>query len=93
MYTELSIAGNFTTEEALKHKTNFHKIAQECDALVIDLRNIDTADIVGVNVLMTTHKIMYDRGLEMTLKISPKSELMNLLKLAKFTSILKIKRN
>lgn len=90
MYKELVINGKFTTEEALKHKTNFHKVAKECEALVIDLRNIEDADIVGVNVLATTHKILSDRGRKLELKVSPDSELMSLLELTKFKHILKI---
>lgn len=90
MYKELSINGNFTTEEALKHKVMLHQMATENESLVVDLRNVEIADIVGINVLITTHKIMYDRGFKFAIKVKSGGELMSLLHLTKFNRILNI---
>jgi anti-anti-sigma regulatory factor len=90
MYKELTISGNFTIEEALKYKVRLHKMATENESLVIDLRNTESADVVGVNLLATTHKILKDRGQKLAIKVAPNSELMTLLQLTKFTEILEI---
>lgn len=91
MYQELAINGNFTTEEALKHKVKLHEMAAISESIKLDLRNVEMADIVGVNVLVTTHKILKDRGKVLVINVSQNSELMTLLQLTKFTEILHIK--
>ena len=90
MHHELTINGDFTTEHALKHKVNLHELARSKQTLTINLRNVEKADIVGVNTLVTTYKIMSNLGSLLFLKISKNGDLQQLLHLTEFDKTLNL---
>jgi anti-anti-sigma regulatory factor len=90
MHHELTINGDFTTEYALKHKVNLHELARSKQTLTINLRNVEKADFVGVNTLVTTYKIMSNLGSQLFLKISKNGDLQQLLHLTKFDKTLNL---
>jgi anti-anti-sigma regulatory factor len=86
----LIIQGNFTTEVALNWKKKLNTLAQKESKLVLNLKDVQEADIVGVNAIVSTHKLMADRKARLEIKIRKGSSLHNILHLTKFNSILAV---
>ncbi|MFB0946851.1 MAG: STAS domain-containing protein [Spirosomataceae bacterium] len=90
MHHELTIGPDFTTENALKHKQELHQLAKSVSSLIIDLRHVKRADLVGINAIVSTHKILTDRGGRLVIKVTLKSKFDHLLQLTKFQKILTV---
>lgn len=87
MEKKVSITGDLTTMNALDWKEKLNGFAQEFNHLEIDLTGVTDADIIGVNALVTTHKILTKKGNQLKIKISGSSKISEMLHLTKFQSI------
>ncbi|AWV99101.1 STAS domain-containing protein [Arcticibacterium luteifluviistationis] len=83
------INGDFTTEKALEWKKLLNKAAQRTSVLHLDLRDTQDADIVGVNAIATTFKMLQDKDGSMRLKINEDSTIYKLLGQTKFLDMIK----
>jgi anti-anti-sigma regulatory factor len=84
----IELDGDFTTERALAYKEKLNEWARKYSNLTIDARKVSATDIVGVNALATTQKIITDKGGSMIVKLNKNSELQRLLHITKFTAII-----
>ncbi len=84
----IELDGDFTTERALVYKEKLNDLARKYSNLTIDARKVSATDIVGVNALATTQKIITDKGGSMIVKLNKNSELQRLLHITKFTAII-----
>lgn len=91
MKNNISINGDFTTEKALEWKEKLNTLAANSEILEVDLSEVLDADIVGVNALVTTHKILSNKGKELHIVLKKGSRMSEMLHLTKFTSIFKTK--
>ncbi|WP_341227103.1 STAS domain-containing protein [uncultured Arcticibacterium sp.] len=83
------IEGDFTTEKALEWKKLLNKAAQRSSTLHLDLSATEDADIVGVNAIATTFKMLQDKDGSMKLKINEDSTIYKLLSQTKFLDMIK----
>lgn len=83
------IEGDFTTEKALEWKKLLNKAAQRSSSLALDLTGTQDADIVGVNAIATTFKMLQDKEGSMKLKINEDSTIFKLLSQTKFLDMIK----
>lgn len=79
---------DFTTERALAYKEKLNEYAKKYSVMTIDARKVNNADIVGVNALATTQKIIEDKGGKLIVRLNKDSELFRLLHLTKFSTII-----
>jgi anti-anti-sigma factor len=86
----IKLDGDFTTEYALAHKEKLNDLARKYSNLILDARKVSSADIVGVNALATTQKIITVKGGSMIVQLNKDSELHRLLHLTKFTAIIRL---
>jgi len=86
----IELKGDFKTEHALVCKEKLNDLARKYSNLTIDARKVSTTDIVGMNALATTQKIITDKGGTMILQLNKDSELYRLLHLAKFTTFIRL---
>lgn len=86
----IELDGDFTTERALAYKEKLNDLARKYSNLTIDARKVNVTDIVGVNALATTQKIISDKGGSMIVQLTKNSELHRLLHLIKFTTIIRL---
>ncbi|MFY7911983.1 MAG: STAS domain-containing protein [Emticicia sp.] len=86
----IKLEGDFTTERALAHKESLNKLAREYSDITIDARNVNNTDIVGVNAIATTQKILADKGGSLIVKLNKDGELYRLLHLTKFSTIIRM---
>ncbi len=84
------ISGDFTAEIALEHKEKVNALAHSSDEISLDLTEVTECDIVGINTIASTHKIVSDKGGKLIVKVSDKGELKKLLHLTKFDRIVEI---
>lgn len=89
MNKEISITGDFTTEKALEWKEKLNELASTSETLKVDLTEVSDADIVGVNVLVTSHKILSDKNSQLQIVLKKGSRMAQMLHLTKFTTIFK----
>ena len=89
MNKEISITGDFTTEKALEWKEKLNELASTSETLKVDLTEVSDADIVGVNVLVTSHKILSDKNSQLQIVLKKGSRMAEMLHLTKFTTIFK----
>ncbi len=89
MNKEISIIGDFTTEKALEWKEKLNELASTSETLKVDLTEVSDADIVGVNVLVTSHKILSDKNSQLQIVLKKGSRMAEMLHLTKFTTIFK----
>ncbi|MFT5886355.1 MAG: anti-anti-sigma regulatory factor [Arcticibacterium sp.] len=89
--TEILITGDFTTEKALEWKTVLNSEAKKETEFAVNLLDVSGADIVGVNALISTHKILSNKGKSLTVKLQKNSAVYELLHLTKFLPILNVK--
>lgn len=86
---KISFNEDFTAENATKIKVELARIIEEgCRNLELDMKNVMTADVVGVNTLALTYeKLLHNEG-TMTIKLSAGGQLAKILHLTKFSKIL-----
>lgn len=89
MNKEISITGDFTTEKALEWKEKLNELASTSETLKVDLTEVSDADIVGVNVLVTSHKILSDNNGQLQIVLKKGSRMAEMLHLTKFNTIFK----
>lgn len=89
MNNEISITGDFTTEKALEWKEKLNALAVNSDSLKIDLTEVTDADIVGVNALVSSHKVLSDKNGQLQIVLKKGSRMAEMLHLTKFTTIFK----
>ncbi|MFT6880891.1 MAG: anti-anti-sigma regulatory factor [Algoriphagus sp.] len=89
--TEILITGDFTTEKALEWKTVLNSEAKKEIEFTVNLLDVSEADIVGVNALISTHKILSDQGKSLVVKLQKSSAVYDLLHLTKFLPILTVR--
>lgn len=82
------IKGDFTTEKALEWKKILNKAAARNATLHLDLSETQDADIVGVNAIATTFKMLQDKEGQMRLKINEGSSIYKLLSQTKFLDMI-----
>ncbi len=87
---KLTIEGNLTTEKALEWKNKLNQLALSSESLELDLTKVYEADIVGVNAIISTYKLLQDSGKKMSVKIKKNSEMHEMLHLTKFLGMLPI---
>jgi anti-anti-sigma regulatory factor len=88
MKNSIAIVGDFTTEKALEWKDKLNKLAKSWESLEVDLTKVTDADIVGVNALVTSHKILSERGQSISVIFKRGSRMAEMLHLTKFKYIL-----
>jgi len=86
----IELNGDFKTEHALVYKEKLNDLARKYSNLTIDARKVSATDIVAMNALATTQKIISDKGGSMILLLNKDSELHRLLHLTKFTSFIRL---
>lgn len=86
----IELDGDFTTERALAYKEKLNEWARKYSDIIIDARKVNSSDIVGVNALATTQKIIADKGGKMTVRLNKDGELYRLLHLTKFSTIIRL---
>jgi anti-anti-sigma regulatory factor len=86
----IELDGDFTTERALAYKEKLNEWARKYSDITIDARKVHAADIVGVNALATTQKILSDKGGNLIVQLNQDSELYRMLHLTKFSTIIRL---
>ncbi len=89
MNNVISIIGDFNTEKALEWKEKLNALAVNSETLKVDLTEVSDADIVGVNALVTSHKILSDKNGQLQIVLKKASRMAEMLHLTKFTTIFK----
>jgi len=85
------ITGDFSTENALEWKQKLNGLAVNSLNLEVDLTQVKEVDLVGVNALVSTHKILSDKGSQLEVILKNGSRMYDMLHLTKFISIFKTK--
>ena len=91
MAHQINISGDFSTEEALKWKKVLNADALKKESISIDMVNVRTADITGINALATTQKILLGFGKSLSISVKKNSQLANLINLTKLNSSISVK--
>jgi anti-anti-sigma regulatory factor len=86
----IELDGDFTTEHALAYKEKLNEWARNYSNLTIDARKVYATDIVGINALATTQKIIADKGGKLIVWLNKDGELYRLLHLTKFSIIIRL---
>ncbi|MCP9766660.1 hypothetical protein EGI22_01985 [Lacihabitans sp. LS3-19] len=90
MAHQINISGDFSTEEALKWKKVLNVDALKKESISIDMVNVRTADITGINALATTQKILLGFGKTLSISVKKNSQLANLINLTKLNSSISV---
>ncbi|MDQ5929728.1 MAG: hypothetical protein QG594_1509 [Bacteroidota bacterium] len=88
MEKKITVIGDFTTMKALEWKEQLNSFAVNFESLDVDLTQVTDADIIGVNALVTTHKLLLAKGRKLKIRMPKKSKISEMLHLTKFSSIL-----
>jgi anti-anti-sigma regulatory factor len=88
--TEIKISGDFTMENALKWKEVLNSATNGNEDLRLNLLEVSEADIVGVNALISTHKLLANKDKQLRIILKKDSEIYELLHLTKFLPILNV---
>ena len=83
--------GNLTSQNAYELKNELFKIINQGNInLSLTLSNVDESDIVGINAMALTHRLIKKLGGKLEIIIKQDSHLETLLHLTKFKNILTI---
>jgi ABC-type transporter Mla MlaB component len=89
MEKKISIIGDFSTMKALEWKQQLNSFASNFETLEVDLTGVTEADIIGVNALVTTHKILLAKERQLKITVKKPSKMWEMLNLTKFMPIFK----
>lgn len=86
----ITIEENLVTEVALVWKKKLTNIAEKEAKITLNLTKVQEADIVGVNTLVSTHKLLKNKNGLLEIEVKKDSSLHKILHLTKFMNILSI---
>ena len=89
----VNLAGGLNEMNAIDFKMDLMNILKEKNAdCIIDIRELNAMDIIGINALVMAHRELELRGKKLTILSQAQSAVERAFHLTKFDSILELKR-
>ena len=88
----IGLSGNLSAMDAINFKANvLEMISTQSVDFEINLEELDTLDVTGLNALVIAHKKMKQKGLKLTMISKENGQFSELIHLAKFSNYFNMK--